>query len=340
MEFGYYSDYGSVQYQDNNGNWVDAESLRVLPKQNNGRLIMTSLPGRVDYTIGMACLNAPEDPLSFPCSMQYSFIAESKFKYILTAPYMEVYLYYQDDEYPNEDDEFFIEFRLENCTILYQEKEITGPLRLFVWNKADSGFEGNIWSRTGFVIASLNGSPCITDTFSGSASIEDMPFPDKFFFTFANEINANLEGNLLFRYGSRSSDYELFSEQVYLHADARSLEEDKMAQNELLRGYLNWDESGAWFSFDSFEPNLVIESLNSNKTRTTTFEYSCSVDSIELNEISLFPNIKTFFMDNSMNIVIASLVIAAITYIFPAPEKFTLNFSLSSKKKGGKRLKK
>lgn len=342
VEFGYYSGYGSIQYQDSNGNWVDTDSLRVLPIQNAGRLIMTSLPGRVDYTIGMACLNAPEDTLSFPCSMQYSFIAESKFKYVLTAPYMGVFLYFQDDEHPNEDDEFFIEFRLENCTIFHEEEEITSPLRLFVWNKADSGFQGNIWSRTGFVIASLNGSPCIRDIFSGSASIEDMPYPDKFFFTFANEIEANLEGNLSFRYGSHSSDYELFSERVYLHADELSLEKDKMAQIELLRGYINVDENGARLSSDSFEPNLVIESLNLNKTRTTTFEYSCTVDGIELNAISLFPNIKTFFMDNSMNIEIASLIIAAITYVFPTPEKLTLDLDWlpGSKKKGGKRLKK
>lgn len=339
VEFGCNPDYGFIQYQDSNGNWVDADTLRVLPIQNAGRLVMTSLPGRVDYTIGAACLNAPEDTLSFPCNMRYSFITESMFKYILTAPYMEVSLYFQDDKHPNENDEFFIEFRLENCTIFHREEEIANPLRLFVWNKADSGFQGDIWSRTGFAIASLNGSSCITDTFSGSVSIEDMPYPDRFFCTFANEIDANLEGNLSFRYGSHSSDYELFSERVYLHVDDSSLEDDKMAQIELLRGYINFDEDSAWFSFDSFEPNLIIESLSSDKMRTTTFEYNCTVDSIELNGISLFPNIKTFFIDNNMNIEIIGLIIAVITYAFPEPEKLTSSWSAISKRVG-KRLKK
>jgi len=334
VEFADNSGYGSIQFQDSNGNWVDADTLRVIPIQHAGRLVMKSLPARVDYTIGMACLNTLEDVLSFPCSMQYSFISESKFKYMLTAPYMEVSMYFQDDERPNENDEFFIEFELQNCTILHQEEEITSPLRLFAWNKADSGFQGNIWSRIGFAIASLNGSSCIVDTFSGSASIEDMPYPDKFFCTFVNEIEANIEGNLSFRYGSHSSEYELSSELVYLHVDDSSLEKDKLTQDEFLRGYLNWDEDGVWFSFDSFEPNLVIESLGLDKTRTTSFECNYTVDGIEINEISLFPNMKTFIIDNNMNIEIVGLITAIITYVLPTPEKLAFGRLNSSKKRG------
>lgn len=333
VEFCDDSGYGSIQYQDDNGNWIDADALQLRPIQNAGRIVMTSIPGRVDYTIGMACINSPEDTLSFPCSIQYSFISEAKFKYVLTAPYMVVSLYFQDDDHPNDNDEFFIEFELENCTILHHGEEITGPLRLFVWNKADSGFQGDIWSRTGFIIASVNGGACITDTFSGSAAIEDIPYPDKFFCTFANEIDANLEGNLSFRYGSHSSDYELASERVYLHADDSSLEEDKIAQIEFIRGYLNWDENGAWFSFDAFEPNLTIESVCLNNSRATTFEYNCVVDGISLNGISLFPNMKAFFMDNAMNIEIVGIIIAGISFIVPPPEKLTFGW-LASRKKG------
>ena len=185
VEIGVCSPYGSIQYQDSDGKWVDVDFLKALPKQNTGRLVMTSLPGRIDYTIGMACLSNLEDVLSFPCSMQYSFVSESKFKYTLTAPYMTFFLYFQDDEHPNENDEFFIEFELENCAIFHQEKEITGPLRLFAWNNAESKLQGDIWSRTEFAIASPNGSSCIIDTFSGSVSVEDMPAPDTFLCTFA-----------------------------------------------------------------------------------------------------------------------------------------------------------
>lgn len=328
-----YSGYGSIQYQDGDGNWIDAVSLQVRPMQNNGRIVITSMLGRIDYRIGMACLNEPEDILSFPCSMQYTFISEAKFKYVLTAPYMQVFVYFQDENYPNENDEFFIEFELENCTILHQGEEIAGPLRLFACNKADSGFQGDIWSRTGFAIISVNESSCITDTFSGSATIEDMPYPDRFYCTFANEIDANLEGHLSFRYGSHSSDYELSSERVYLHVDGTSLEEDKIAQIEFLRGYIHVDESGAWFSFDSFEPNLQIQSICLDNSRTTTFEYNCVVDGISLNGISLFPNLKVFFMDNAMNIEIVGIIIAVISFIVPAPEKLTLGW-LGGRKKG------
>lgn len=76
VEFCDDSSYGSIQYQDDNGNWIDANALQLRPIQNAGRIVMTSIPGRVDYTIGMACINSPEDTLSFPCSMQYSFISE------------------------------------------------------------------------------------------------------------------------------------------------------------------------------------------------------------------------------------------------------------------------
>lgn len=50
------------------------------------------------------------------------------------------------------------------------------------------------------------------------------------YFTYASDINASVDGNLSFRYGSHSTDYELFSEQVYLHLDAEALEDDKVAQ--------------------------------------------------------------------------------------------------------------
>lgn len=263
---------GYIQYQDNNGSWVNADILRVLPIQRDGRLLIKSLPERVYYTIGMACLNSPEDKLSFPCSIQYTFLSESKFKYILTAPYMEIYLYFQDDKHPNESDEFSVEFELQNCTILYQEQEITGPLRLFAHNKSDSGFQGDIWSNMGLFIASLNGNSYITDTFSGSASVEDMPYPDRFFCTYANEIDVDLEGSLSFRYGSHSSDYELFLDRVYLHADDSYLEENKKNQLEVLSEYINLDENGAWFSVDPFAANLEIEASNLDKTRTTSFK--------------------------------------------------------------------
>lgn len=336
--FGYYSDYDGIQYQSGDGNWVNVESLQVKPMQNGGSLKMTSLPGRVDYTIGMACLNSPEDPLSFPCSMKYHFASESKFKYIMNAPYMEICLYFQDGENINKFDEFYIEFSLENCVISHQGEEITGPLRLLAWNKADSGFQGDIWSRTGFVISSLSGSPCITDTFSGSATIEDVPYPDRFTFTYASDINASMDGNLSFRYGLHSTDYELFSEPVHLHLDSEALEADKVSQSEFLHTYLNWNENGAWFSHEVFEPNLMIESYNLDNTRTTTFEINGTADKVEINGINLFPNLKTFLMNNSMDIEIVSFIIAIVSYVLPAPEKIA-SIRLAGKKKKGKFLK-
>lgn len=339
IALGYCSDYGGIQYQDGDGNWVNVQSLQVQPLQNDGRLVLASLPGRVDYTIGTACFNAPEDPLSFPCSMKYHFVSESKFKYILNAPYMEIYLHFQDEEHTHEYDEFFIEFSIENCIVSCLGEEITGPFRLLVWNNADAGFEGEIWSHTGLILSSLSGSPCITDTFSGSATIEDVAYPDQIFFTYANGINARIDGNLLFRYGSNSTDYELFSEHVCFHLDESALEEDKNAQIDYFRTTLNWNEDYAWFSFDVFEPNLMIESLNLDNTRTTTFEINGTVDKVEINGISLFPNIKTLFIDNSMNIeIVGSIIIAAITYVLPAPEKIA-STKFSSKKKTGKFLK-
>ena len=326
--------YGCIQYKNNDGQWVDVDSLIVQPVHDAGRLVIKSLPGRVDYTIGMSCLKTAEDPLSFPCTMQYTYVSDSKFKYLLNAPYMEAYVYFQDNEHQNESDEFFIEFNLENCIVLHHSEEITGALRLFAWNHAESKAQESIWSRTGFIICSHDGSPCITDTFSGSSMIEDVTYPDKFVFTYANEISANMDGALSFRYGSHSSEYELSSEWVHLSLDIDSLEAEKTAQNEFLRTYLNWNDEIAWFSNETYEPNLKIESLCLDKSRITSFELNATVDEAAINMVSLFPNIKTFFVDNYMQIGVISFLLSIVSFCLPKPDSLNVAWPFASKKKG------
>lgn len=326
--------YGCIQYQNNDGQWVNVNSLIVQPVQGVGRLVIKSLPGRVDYTIGMSCLNTIDDPLSFPCTMQYTYVSDSKFKYLLSAPYMETYVYFQDNKNQNESDEFFIEFNLEDCIVFHQGEEVTGTLRLFAWNHEESKSQGSIWSRTGFIICSSDGSPCITDTFSGSETIEDVSYPDEFIFTYANEISANMDGALSFRYGSHSSEYELSSELVHLSLDIDSLEADKTAQSEFLRTYLNWNDEIAWLSHEAYEPNLKIESLCLDKSRMTSFELNGTVDEAAINGTNLFPNIKTFFVDNYKQIGILGSISAIISFVLPKPDSLNIAWPFVSKRKG------
>ena len=312
------------------GQWKQVQDVLLYSEDESVhklRIPQLHLKERVDYAIHTGSIDDPKNKVL--CKLTYINHTSEDYSYSLTAPAMFTEIYWESEE--NADREYLEVYVDDENTFFtvaddsgFDKSIISRGLRIPTINFNDKKV-GGFWQVAPVKIIAQDYDDYINFSFSPlSEALSDAAGTTLLSAYYPSILDTSVTGTMSFRYALKEEDYKLRKERISFRID--DVMNEKVKSGVTSYGYISFsgDNEGAAIGLEELHyPMLVIntEIDTSNKKRISSFDLDTQVTAASLGDISLFPNIKTFFTENWRTTAILSAIISFGSLIIPKQQE-------------------
>ena len=328
----------TVQYDEiltvdkNNGRTCRTDEVLVIPKDD--QVYTVDIPylkdqDRTDYEICCNGTGTSDQDFFFNTSLSYLGKGVDYYTYTLEAPVMDIRVYWPY----NGEEVDYLKIRFENCETYITDygsdtdelievmPEISIPVMSFNDKKV-----GGEWTAANLVIYSRSGEKKVRYDISPYTASKNADEKQTVLTVFYPErFEGNLSGKVSWKHGLTLKEYQLNNERMFLTVEKSQIYDTAKTDKEIdnSSGYLSIDEYDNTATFVMNEktehmavPEMVFqisEDPDLDK-RETKLQYDATVTSAEINEYNLFPNLRTYLIENWMTALILTFIMTGVSY--------------------------